>query len=224
MASISVTTLFQAARAIRAHLMSTDLGKEIADLRSDVKGTLAARLVGVEFSAPEPATTNAIKTAIASSVTPASYSGAALNGAVGGAKLSTPRKPTVTTAGGTAADAPATATFTGLDENGAVQTETVNVSQTAATVTATKFFSKITQIDLAAADGTGATLAFGFSKELRLPAVPVSRAGLAAPIQEIANGAVVTSGALSVANRSYTPSAAPDGTINFYVAYETALS
>ena len=57
---------------------------------------------------------DAIKTSIASSTSTVTYSGAALNGAIGSGAISPPRNILITTAGGTPADAPATATITGF--------------------------------------------------------------------------------------------------------------
>lgn len=74
-----------------------------------------------------------------------------------------PRRPTFTTAGGTASDAPSTVTIVGTDYADAAQTETgLALAQTAATVRATKAFKTITSIAYAADGGTGATIAIGY--------------------------------------------------------------
>lgn len=217
-------SLWAAAQPVVGHLLSGGgLPKEIKDLRADLTTAFAGmpNLVVEEWVDLEPGTTNAIKTAVATVAATASYSDAALTGAVGGAALSRPRRVTVTTAGVTPANAPATALITGLAPDGTtVQTETITVAQTAATATSTKFFSQVTQIDLPAADGTAATLAFGLSSEVLLRRTPVSRAGLAAPVQEIAAGSLVTTGTLSVADKSYTPASAPDGSKDYAIIYE----
>ena len=72
----------------------------------------------------------------------------------------------------------------------------------------------------AAADGTGATVAIGIGDSMPLTYTPKARAGLAAIVKEIAVGAVVTTGTLSVTNKSYTPAAAPDGTKDWAIFYE----
>jgi hypothetical protein len=217
-------SLWAAAQPVVGHLLSGGgLPKEIKDLRADLTTAFAGmpNLVVEEWTDLEPGTVNAIKTAAATVATVASFSGASLNGAVGAAALSRPRRVTVTTAGATASDAPATALITGLAPDGVTaQTDTITVSQTAATATSTKFFSKVTQIDLPAADGTGATLAFGFSSEVLLRRVPVSRAGLAFALHEVAAGVLVTTGTISVANQSYTPASAPDGSKDYCIYYE----
>lgn len=198
------------------------LPAEVKDIRSDITTMVAGQpcLVCEEFIDTEPGTTNAIKTSIAVSTSVASYSGVALNGAVGGTALSVPRKVTVSTSGSTPADAPATLTVTGLDKDGVAQTEAIAVSQTVATATGALFFSQITQLDLTAGQGTDAALVFGLSSELLLQRTPVSRAGLAKAVFEIANGALVTTGTLSVANKSYTPAAAPDASKDYFIIYE----
>lgn len=68
------------------------------------------------------------------------------------------------TAGGTAGDIKAVAvTITGLDADGAVQTETLPafVADTAATKDGALYFSYITSYSVPAMDGTGATVAIG---------------------------------------------------------------
>ena len=76
-----------------------------------------------------------------------------------------PRRPTVTTGGVTPSDAPATVDLAGFDYLGNAQTELgVVVSQVAGTVTATKAFKGTgLSASFSSADGTGATLAIGYS-------------------------------------------------------------
>lgn len=111
------------------------------------------------------ASTNAIKTSIATSNAPASYSGGALNGAVGGNSIAPcGRKITVTTTTHAATYNIVNAiTITGLDMNGDAQTDTLTLTQVNGneTITGTKYFSKVTQIDIPAqADALG-TFVFG---------------------------------------------------------------
>jgi hypothetical protein len=200
---------------------------EVADLREDVRTSfLAMAAITVEeFVNPVAASPNAIKLAIASVAAIVSYSGAQLDGAVGGAVMSPPRNLTITTAGGTAADAPATATITGVDVNGAVISETITVAQTATIALGVKAFAKVTKIDLPAADGTGATLAFGFGSVIGLGKKIKSRAGLAFVLKEAANGAVVTNGTIVAAatglpNGTYAPNTIPDGAKTYAIFYE----
>jgi hypothetical protein len=88
---------------------------------------------------------------------------ALLSGGVA-ALLLNPRRLTFTTAGGTAADAPASVTIVGTDYADAAQTESaLALSQTAATVTSAKAFKTITSIASLTADGTDATIAIGYS-------------------------------------------------------------
>lgn len=171
-----------------------------------------------------PATAG-LKAATATTVAPQTILAAALLAGGKTALLVHPRNITFTTAGGTASDAPATATITGTDINGDALTETVNISQTAATVEGAKAFRTITKIEYSAADGTGATIAIGFGKKFGLSKKIRTRAGALMFGKEIANGAVVTNGTLvapgtSAPNGTYAPNADPDGAKDFSIEYE----
>lgn len=75
------------------------------------------------------------------------------------------RRVTITTAGVTPSDAPATALVSGFDYAGAAQSETVNVGQTATTVSTTLAYKGTgLSVAYAAADGTGATMAIGYGQ------------------------------------------------------------
>jgi hypothetical protein len=76
-----------------------------------------------------------------------------------------PRRLIFTTAGATASDAPATATITGIgpDGNAYGAAEVLNLSQTAGSVTTVRPYKSIINIVYSAADGTGATIAIGYS-------------------------------------------------------------
>lgn len=195
----------------------------VARMLSRVSPTVVA-----EYVAPAAASVNAIKLAIASVASVQSYSGVALDGATGPAVMSPPRNVTVTTAGSTASDASATATIKGTDVNGAALSETITVSQTAATAAGAKMFATVTEIDLPAADGTGATLAFGFGAILGLPSKGETRAGGLAVFGESVNGArpatagVYASSATAPPNGSYAPNTAPDASHSYAILYELA--
>lgn len=102
--------------------------------------------------------------ATASSVAVQTYLAAALL-APGLAVMATyARRVSFTTAGGTAADAPATATIIGTDYLGAAQTESVNVPQTATVAFSVGAYKTITSIVYSAGQGTGATVAIGYGQ------------------------------------------------------------
>lgn len=213
----------------REHLVKPGMGfsAELFDFRQDVGNSLKymAALTVEEFTNPPAASANAIKTSVASSTSAQSYSGAALNGAVGGATMAIPRNITATTAGGTPADVPATATITGKDVDGNTITETLTLSQTAATVAGVKMFASVTQIDMPAGQGTAGTLTFGTGLLLGLRITPKSRAGGVVAVREVVDGALVTTGTLSSAatnapHGAYTPATAPDGSHDYAVYYE----
>lgn len=189
------------------------------DLRADVEDELG-KLAGItveEYTAPVAAVANAILLAKATTVAPASYSGAGLDGAVGGAVMAYGRNITVTTAGATPADAPATVLVTGL-RRGVVQTETITVAQTATIATGVKAFDTVTSLAFAAADGTAATVAVGFGAALGTVATPKSRKGLCNIIAETANSAKVTNGVLTA--DLYTPNSVPNATLNYVIYFE----
>lgn len=223
--------LFSKKAPVKPHLVQTGatggVAAEVADLRDDVKRELApmAALSEEEFTNPPAADVDAIKTAFASAVTAQSYSGAALNGVVGGADLLYPRNITVTTgAGGTPADVPATMTVTGLDVNGDVLTETINISQTAGTAVGAKCFKRVTQLDFPVGQGTGGTMEVGFGAIIGLGKKIRVLAGAVSLLKEHAAGSVVTNGVLanpttSPPNGSYAPNSAPDGTRDYWVLY-----
>lgn len=195
---------------------------EVADLRKDVADELKplAALTVDEYTNPGASASNNLLAATATVAAPVTVAKASL--LAGGLAIlaAGPRNLTFTTAGGTAADAPATATITGKGPTGAAQTEVVNLSQSAGAATGVKLWSDITQIDYAAADGTGATVAIGVGKAMYLSKKPKARAGLAAIVKEVVAGAVVTNGTLDATNQSYTPNTAQDGSNDYCVYYE----
>jgi hypothetical protein len=146
------------------------------------------------------------------------------------ALASCPRQVRFTVAGGTAADAPATATVKGWTLKGYVE-ETVTLPQTATTVDTTNFFARIDEITYPAADGTGATVAIGFTSALGLPAKAVGRGASSAVfafLQELQNGAApasagsLTSPATHLPFGSYTPHSTllPNAALDYLVRFE----
>jgi hypothetical protein len=135
------------------------------------------------------------------------------------------RKITFTTAGATPADAPATVDITGIGPDGAAQTETLALAQTAATVTSAKTYSDITQLDYPAADGTAATVAIGIADVFSLNAEAADLGGFVNWLQELEDGAVPTAGTIETPTTSppygsYEPNSAPDGSLVFLLTYQ----
>jgi hypothetical protein len=108
------------------------------------------------------ATANAIKAATATVARKETWGASDLLTAGLSELYNYPRNVTFTTAGGTAADAPATVTVTGTDVNDAAQTETITLAQTATIASGTKAFKTVSRVEFPAADGTGATIAMGY--------------------------------------------------------------
>jgi hypothetical protein len=139
--------------------------------------------------------------------------------------MSPPRNITVTTAGGTPADAPATATIVGTDVNGAAITETITVAQTATIAVGAKAFAKVTSITLPVGQGAGATVAFGFGALMGLAKKIKTRAGLTSAVREVVAGAEVATGtfaasAVGLPNGTYSPADAADGARDYALYYE----
>lgn len=182
-----------------------------------------------EWTNPVAASANGLKTATATVATTSTVLAAALETAGKAALAAYPRNVTFTTAGGTAADAPATATITGTDIDDSALTETVNLAQTATIASGVKAFKTITSIEFAAGDGTDATIAIGFGSVFGLAKKAKVRAGHVAVVQEIANGAVATNGtfvipATGAPYGTYAPNSAPDGSKDYAILFERDLS
>ncbi len=142
------------------HAAATDVQSGI-DLYIDYKAAFNAHLSIALAAAPA-----GLKAATATlATTLQTFTSADLLDA-GEALLATyPRRLTFTTAGGTASDAPSTATTVGTDYADAAQTETaLALAQTATLVTTTDSFKTITSIAYAADGGTGATIAIGYGQ------------------------------------------------------------
>lgn len=204
---------------------------EVADLRSDISSDFSSNVgMAVDEYTDEPVEDiDAIVVALATVAAAVTLSGADLDGVVGGADMDAPRNLSFTTAGGTPADAPATADVVGKDINGKTLTETVTLAQTASTVYSVKAFKSVTSISYPAADGPNATVAVGFGPAMGLSKPLVSRAGAAAVFQEVEAGTVLAADAVtgtfvdaatSGPNGTYTPATAQDGANDYAVYYE----
>ena len=215
------SNLFRAARAVREHLMRSEFGRELKDLRTDVQTALHAlpSACEVEFTNPAAQGVAVILAAKATSAVVQTYAADDLDGTVADAELVPPRLVTVSTAGDTPASAGATATITGLDPDGVEQTEDIAIPQTAATATGTKFFSQITGVEFTAGSGTDATISVGLNKVMLLPRAPLTKAGLVPIYSEITNGAVPTLGTIDATTHGYTPNVAQDGSKDYYLVY-----
>jgi hypothetical protein len=217
---MSGSGLFSNKGPLKPHLLqqSGGIAAEVLDLRRDVgtaMGSMAAIAVD-EFTNPAAAGAADLEAATATTVAPRTVTTFL---APGIAKLAAfPRNITLTTAGATPADAPATAVVTGT-YRGKAQTETITVAQTATIATGVEPFSTITSVAYAAADGTGATVSIGVGAGLGTGEVPKSRAGLVSPIREIEVGVAVTTGVLTAVGL-YTPAIAPDGIRDYAIYYE----
>ncbi len=195
---------------------------ELADLRADVARTLLpmAAVTVEEYTNPAAAAAAGLLAATASSVAVQTVLAAGLLAPGVAALLAYGRNVTFTTAGATPADAPADAVVTGTGMDDEEVTETITVAQTATISSGSKIFKTIESIVYAAGQGAAATVSIGFGPVLGTLKTPKARAGLAAPLLEIAAGARVETGLISATNKSYTPSAAPDAARDYAIYYE----
>lgn len=198
---------------------------EVLDLRNDVVSALAplVTLTIDEYTDPLAPAAGALEAATASQVTART----AVLLQAGLDELDIVARPIqFTTAGVTPADAPATATITGLDANSEETTETVSLAQTATTATSeTCFKGTDLEIVYAVGDGAGATIAIGYPGVLALNKPIKSRAGLVTAVQEIEAGSVVDTGTFTSPttnppNGAYEPATPPDGSNDYAVYYE----
>jgi hypothetical protein len=195
---------------------------EVRDLRQDVDKVLSplAAMVVEEYTNPVAAAAAGLLAATASSIAVQTVLAAGLLAGGVAALLADGRNVTFTTAGATPADAPATALITGTNMDGAAQTETVNIAQTATIANGVKAFKTITSVVYSAGDGAAATVSIGFGLKFGLGKKPKARAGLTSAIREIEVGVLVTTGTLDATNRTYLPATAPDGTRDYCIYYE----
>jgi hypothetical protein len=197
-------------------------------LARDLLASRGANFRTDEFTNPVAAVVNAIKLSIATAATPQVFTGAQFDGATGAAEMVPPRNPTITSTSNANVTAVA-AVFAGFvrNEDGVLvpQTCTINITNGGgATDVGDRPMSVITSITIPAQGGTGGALQFGFGAMIGLAALVKSRAGLIAPLRQVAVGAVVTTGTFTNAAGSvvcgYTPAAAPNATNDYAITYE----
>ncbi len=218
--------LLKNARSIRANLSKHGVTGEIEDLRKDTVEALAnlCALTVEEFLNVPAASAAGVLVAVATTVAPMVKGASDLVGGVA-TILPFPRPVSVTTAGTTPADAPATVKVIGKDVTNKVLEETINVGQTATTVVGAKCFKVVERLEFSAADGTGATVSVGWGAPIGLSLKPKARAGSVFLDSEFAAGARVTTGTISDPATNapfgmYTPASAPNGTNDYVLKYE----
>lgn len=163
-----------------------------------------------------------MRKAIATTVAVQTWLGSQL---VQGVLQQAPRQLVFTTAGTTPADAPASVLITGRDVNNRVQTETLNLAQTAATATSVKYYKSIDSLVFAAGDGAGATIALSFGTNVGFARKILGRTGAFTLIRELMDGTVVTNGVViapstATPNGAYTPNSLGNDAHDYAVYYE----
>lgn len=218
---MSGSGLFSNQHAAKPHLVDGHRGVpgEVNDLRLDIArvlGNLAAISVD-EFTNPAAGGAAALEAATACTllgrlVTSFLAPGVAILAAYG-------RNVTITTAGTTPTNGPASAVVTGTYK-GVAQTETIaGLNGGAATYAGVKPFDTVTSVQYATALDVDATNSIGIGNGLGVGLTPKARAGATVLVREVVDGALVTTGALT-AEKLYTPATAPNGTHDYAVYYE----
>lgn len=229
--------LFGTESAQRPHLVQGGGGVagEVADLRKDVAKTLAplTAMTVDEFTNVPIADVDAIKTSFASSASAQDFSGAALDGDVGGGAISPPRNITITTSMHTDIDAVGVViTGFAIDSQGreVPQTDTITLTNGGDTTdVGVVAFSRVTRIQIPAQTGTNGLIQVGFGDVIGLSKPLISRAGAAAVLTEIEAGTVLASDAVTgtfadaataAPNGTYEPATPPNDTNDYAVYYE----
>jgi hypothetical protein len=147
-------------------------------------------------------------------------------------ELDPPRNVTITTTSHAdidAVDVVVTGRVRDANGNLIAQTDTITLTDGGgATDAGTRAFSYIDSIAIPAQSGTGGELDFGFGDIIGLPSPIKTRAGLTAPIREVAAGAVATNGTFTTGaaqppNGTYEPNSAPDGSNDYSLFYEADI-
>lgn len=130
-------------------------------------------------AASTAASPTTIKLSVASNVAAQSYSGAALDGAIGGDAFTPARLPTVTI-GGTVADilAGSVVTWTGLGSDATARTSRATLAAVAGVYYGDWALTQVDTIDVEAQTGGGATLTFGLGAFAGLGSIAMVLAGL----------------------------------------------
>lgn len=235
-----MSKLFGSERAAKPHLVrgGGGLSGEVADLRGDIErafttleeGSLFGLLVTEEFIDVPAADPNALRTSTSTSAAPAEFTAVMdFDGASAGVELVPPRNITVTTSAHANVDAVAV-TVTGRVRNSdgdlVEQTDTFNLTDGGGVTDAgSAMFSFVDSVAIEAQSGTGGTLQIGFGDMIGISAAIKARAGVIAPIREIAAGAIVTNGvftdpATSPPYGAYTPDTVANDTNDYALTYE----
>ena len=125
------------------------------------------------FPADIAADVDAIKTNIASSLSVQNLATGDFNGAVGAGRIWPPATVTLVLSSHANWDA-TTATLTGLDENGLPVSESLSIPDTGnATVTSTRYYSRVTALSIPAQSGASGTATLGISASRTLDGTDV---------------------------------------------------
>lgn len=225
MAILNGSGIWSKMTAALTHLLTHGLAAEVKDVRLDIAAALTplAAITVDEFVAPALAAATSLKTSVATSITAALYTGAALNGSIGVAAFDFARNVTVSaTDNSSNAGYTGAVTFKGIDIHGNALTEAITIVNNA-TAVGLKAFAKITEIDVVAQPDALGHFTFGTGSKLGLSHTPKARTGSTTslpPFREYVDAATPTAGVLDTTNGTYLPNAVPNGTHKYAVYYE----
>jgi hypothetical protein len=211
--------LWTSQRAVKPHLVrgTGGLQAEIGDLRDDLTRELAGltALAVDEWTNVALSDVNAIKESVASAASIQTYTGAALDGAVGTGTMSPPRNIIITTTSNADIDA-VDVVITGLDVDGAVLTDTITLTDGGnATDVGTSCFASVSSIVVPAQSGTGGAMEFGFGNAIGFSESIATKGGLTALLTEVVGGTNVSE---TVVEEFVDPAAADTNAIKTSIA------
>jgi hypothetical protein len=229
-----MSKLFGFQIGIRPHLTrGSGLSAEVGDLRRDINESFAklenegGYFRTDEFTDPAAADVDGIKESIATTATIRVFSGAQLDGDVGGEEMVPPRNPTITSSQNGHVTAVNTVWAGKLRVDGKLVPHSVTLATTNGgntTDVSTSVLSIVESITVPAMGGTAGALQFGFGARMGLSEKARARAGAVLPLREIADGSKVTNGAFANPAGSpvtvYTPNAAPNADKDYSCTYE----
>jgi len=184
-----------------------------------------AALTVQEWVDPAAADVDAIVTSVATAATVQTFLGAGLDGVVGAGVMDPPRNITITS--DLQADHDAVAVVidgTDIDDN-VVQDTITKTDGGNVTDVGVIAFKTVTLITVPAEAGAAGLMEFGFGDLIGLEKALITRAGLAAVLQENEAGTIVTTGTFVDAAGSppygtYDPATVPDATNDYALYYE----
>lgn len=198
-----------------SEVFTVEIGGLEASYTADATPTVAEVCTGLASAINALADVDAIlASGGASAIAEQTVSGAALNGATGYRDMSVARKITLVLSNHADWDA-TTATLTGLDVDGAVQSESLTIPNGGnSTVTSTKRYKRVTSLVIPAQSGTGGTFTVGVAAPVTADGSSNTKVACTSPAGELHSFEVTTSNAgvlnLTIKDATTDPGVATD--------------